>query len=199
MPAIITQIINPQSYEVIRDRIGDIILSELANQYTLTSDEDINATIFLERFIPFDHGDLPAVNIMLARGEYQSGSAAQQDGSYQFNIDCYAMAKTTATDGGDTLAAFRLQRIIGICRAILMDTKYKTLGYLPGFISAVKIVDLKISDPLNQGDASSIIMGRLTLNIKVNENFKFDTPNLIEGYDTSSKIGMTGKGYVFSG
>ena len=65
MASIISGIIPPQQFEIIRNKIGLILFEEIGNQFVLTADEKINAKIFVERFIPFDKTDFPCINVLL--------------------------------------------------------------------------------------------------------------------------------------
>ena len=53
--SLIDGIIQPRAYELIRDKIAEILLEEFANQFALTSDADLNLhKVYLERFVPLD-------------------------------------------------------------------------------------------------------------------------------------------------
>lgn len=201
-------LIASQAFERIRDRIGEILADEIANQAELDEEHgsDIEATVYIERSAAFGHTELPAVNVMLARGQYGGDggdNAITSDGTYNYNIDCYCLSKSKVIDGetnqGDQLASVKLHRLLGVVRAILRNARYKTLGFATPYIMQVKVGDIQLSDQLNINDTLNVMMGRLTLIVRVAENHELIEPSLIAGYDTQVKLGLTDKGYVFSG
>ena len=72
MASIIDGIIPAQQYETIRDKIGLILYEELVNQFTLTTDEDLNVKVFVERFVAFDKTDFPCLNVVFSGGNYDN-------------------------------------------------------------------------------------------------------------------------------
>lgn len=194
----ITQVINRQAYEYIRDRILEILVDELDNQAIISYDADLEVNVFLEIANPLDKTELSAIVISLASGKYDNKHQGSVDGLYQFHIDCFTNAKTTAADAGDTISTVRLHKILGVCRSILEDPIYKTLGFVPPFIMKTFVGEINIATP-NKEDASNTSMGRLLFNVVANETSKLIIPNLIEGYDTTVKIDNTGKGYFYQG
>lgn len=197
MSVINTQI-PTQSFELVRNRIAEILLDELSNQYDLSYDDGIDVTeVSVERFVPFDITELPAVNVMLSRGMLTSHSAIHSDGTYTFYIDIHHSGKTTDENRGDTLAMVKVQRLAGMCRAILEDTRYKTLGFTPPFIMNRHVEDINF-DVGNDQDMHNAVMARITFMVRVNENVPVITPTLLAGYETSVKLSTTDKGYIFS-
>lgn len=192
--------IPPRNYEVIRDQIGAILTDEIDNQFILSYDPDLEATVVtVERFVPFQIAEVPAVNVMLARGDYDNKTAIKSDGKYRYYIDCYASAESTADAGGDSLAMFKLQKIMGVCAAILDSPHYLTLGFARPFIENTHIESIEISQPNNTQDAASMVAGRIVFVVRVPESIETLVPNLIAGYDTGVRIALTDRGYVFSG
>lgn len=195
--SVIPGLISPQSFEIVRDRIGSILADELANQSALDGNNpDINARVWVERVVPFDHTDMPACNVIFSRGGLEGHTAVQTDGIYTYFIDFYAKAKSGAVTQGDSLAIFRLHRLIGLGRAILENPRYKTLGFVPPFVMHRRAAEIVISDP-GQQDAISTVMGRLVFNVKCPETTELIAPAIIAGYDTQVKLFQTEKGYVY--
>lgn len=196
--SVIPSIIPPQAFEIIRDRIGSILADELLNQSVLDANNpEIKATVWVERFVPFSHTEMPACNVMLSRGQLDGHSAIRTDGTYTYFIDFYTKAVTTAALQGDTVAIFRLHKLIGMARAILENPRYKTLGFVPPFIMFRRAGEITIADP-GQQDAISSVMGRLVFNVKVTENTELIAPAIIAGYNTSVKLHETDLGYFYS-
>jgi hypothetical protein len=190
--------ISPQAFEVVRDRIAEILADELHNQSVLAGDDEIDANVFVERFIPFDKTDMPAVNVMLARGTIDGQSAIQSDGTYLFNIDAYTKAPSSDVQMGDSIAIVRLHKLIGLCRAILENPRYKTLGFQPPFIMNRRAVEISIADPDSKAnDGMCSAMGRLVFSVKVPESCELIVPPLIAGYNTQVKLELTDKGHMY--
>jgi len=197
--AILNQKIPEQNFELVRDRIGFILADEIAAQALIAPlTPELDATVHLERFVPFDKTDMPCVNVVFASGNYDNQNTITSDGVYKYNIDVYAKSKTIGTDGGDKLASIKLHRLLGICRAILENPQYRTLGFALPSLQRVTVVDIVVEQPQNTQDGSSVIMGRLTFDVSVCESVQLQTGNNISGWETSVKMDETDTGYQFS-
>jgi len=199
----INSIIANQAFEVLRDRIYEILFDELDNQFRLSGDYDLDVLVLKESSGPFDIAHLPVCSVSLATGDWGNENQGSDDGTYQFNIDIHTAAKNGPAGPGDQAATLLLHRLLGICRAILRDPKYKTLGYATGpgitpFIMNTKCSNFNIAAPGNQ-DANNTMMGRLVFTVRANEVIAFIEPDLIAGYDTTVKISDSEQGYVYTG
>lgn len=194
----INSVIPSQNFEAVRNRIGEILADELANQYTLAGDDDLNVDVYIERSVPLAWNKMPAVNILLSRGPQDNQHQGAADGTYVFNIDCYASAKSTDDENGDALAATKVQKLVGVCRYILEHTAYRTLGFAPGFIGNKKVEEIQFQDPENTQDATSTAKGRIVFSVRVQETTTLLDADLIAGYDTVVKLGETEEGYRWS-
>jgi hypothetical protein len=199
--AVIPGEIGRQAYELVGDRIAEILADELPNQFSLsTASADIKsvlqAEVYTERVVPFDKEEVPCVNVQLASGDYAGQTVKQADGTYIFFIDCYASAKNKDNSEGDVFALVKLKKLIGVIRAIIQDTRYLTLGYARGFVMNRQITGIAIANN-SQQDAMHIVMGRLTLTVKVPETVELLEPTLAEGYQTTVKLYETEKGYLW--
>lgn len=196
--SVIQQEIPLQSFELVRDQIGAILADEIDAQHYMTQNPLFDLRVWVERFIPFDHKELPAVNVSLFGGSYEGQSVKQHDGVYKYLIECYTAAKTKDGEPGDALAMIRLHRLLGVCRSIIMDAKYLTLGFEKPFIMNRHFESLAIADPGRQ-DAVSVARGRLVLSVKVPETFDLKEVDTIYGYETRVRLHETDKGYVYIG
>lgn len=195
---VIDNVISNQNFELIRNRIGEILADELANQYTLTANETLNADVYVERSVPLAWNQMPAVNVLLSRGPQGNEHQGHADGTYTFNIDCYAAARQTNTQAGDTLAATKVQQLVGVCRYILAYTAYKTLGFTRGFIGSTSVDDIQFEDPKDTQDSTFTAKGRIIFTVRANEITAMPAAMLIAGYDTVVKLGETDEGYRWS-
>jgi hypothetical protein len=197
MNALINSQIQPRSFEVIRDQIGAILAVELKKQCELIGNlPDYKVTVWVERFIPFDHTDYPAVNVMLARGVFSGQTAIQADGTYTYNIDAHTKGKSNSAIKGDVLSMKRLQKIIGWCMAILNDPQYLCLGFHRPFIMSSRTGELIIADP-EAKDTEAVAMGRLSHNVKAPETYELSSPPMLAGNETIVKLVETEFGYKY--
>jgi hypothetical protein len=138
------------------------------------------------------------VNVVFASGSYGNQDSRNSTGSYKYMIDFYTSAKSTATDGGDKLATFKLHSLLGICRAILENPQYATLGIARPSLNRTTVADIAVEQPQNTQDGASVIMGRLTFDVSVCEGVQLIDANNIAGWETSVKMDETETGYQFS-
>jgi hypothetical protein len=194
----ITTVIPPQAFEVIRDRIGEILTDELNNQSILSYNPALDIIVTAERSNPYASTELPAINISLDNGQYGNKNQGSVDGSYVFNIDAYTNAKTSDAQGGDQKASIELQELLGKCRAILENSIYITLGFQNPFILRTICSAINIASS-GANDAKNTMMGRISFTVTANEKTPFKVPALIDGYETQIKLSLTEKGYLYQG
>jgi hypothetical protein len=187
-----------QAFELIRNRIAEILVDELPSQATLAGDAQLNARVFVERFVQFDLTEIPAVNVSINRTAYSEQTQRNTDGEHTFSVDVHTSAKSTSAVRGDSLAIFRLQKLLGVVRGILEDSRYKTLGFAPPFIESRKVTSIEYAQP-TEGDGTSTVVGRITFVVRAPDRSGVVTPELIAGYDTQVKLALTNKGYIFTG
>lgn len=194
--ALIDGIIPTQNFELVRSRIAEILAEEIRNQYVLTGNEDLNLTIWLERFVPLGAQELPAIIVSLSNGTLDGHTQIHTDGTYSFNVDVYYKAKTTDDADGDNLATVKLHKTLGICRAILENPKYKTLAFTPPFIMNRHCEGIAIANSSQQG-MDGVAMGRLVLSVKVGETVELIDADLIGALYTSVKLSTSEQGYYY--
>lgn len=196
--SVIVGVIPPRAFELVRDRICEILADEISNQANLASDADLEEVIvWKERFIPFNQSEMPAVNVSFASGVLSGQTQKNTDGTYTYFIDVFTKALGDDDERGDTKATLKLHKIIGVCQGILENSRYRTLGFTPPFISHRHCENISISDPGRQDTANSI-MGRISLIVKVPESMELVTPTLIGGNNTTVKLYSTDLGYFYS-
>jgi len=198
--SVIDSVIPPQAFEVIRDRIGRIIAEELDNQFQISYNPDFRVKNWIERFLQFDKTELPSVNVIFGEGTYDGQTTIQSDGTYKFHIDCYVNAKTNQGGPGDVRAMGKLHRLLGLCRAIIDDSRNKTLQFSvrPGFIMYRHVESIQIENPRQkEHDADSSVMGRLTVVVKAPEITSYSQPRNLASFITTVKLADTDRGYLW--
>lgn len=203
MPKILS-VLGPQAFELIRDRIAIILADEIEGQYLLTYDPDFGAMkVFVESANPNDKEDLPIINLSFAMGSYPLLKEYNGDilGSYIYNIDVYTNSPSDDEADGDNLSGIKLQKILGVCRAILDNPIYRNLNYAPGFIQRVSVQDINIradSKDMNN-DSLNTRMGRLTVSVEVQEKVSLLTGNILNEWTTTVSLNETADGYYYQG
>lgn len=195
MSALIDVLIPRQNYELVLDRIGEILAVEFENQAVLNNYDLDDVTVYKERTVPLQPSELAMVNVSLFSDDFVEDTQSQSQGMVRYLIEVFTNSSTTDDDRGDTLAALRLHRILGVIRSILMDPRYKTLGFLPPSIGHRKVERIFFMAAPNQ-DANTTRIGRLEFLVKVPEvPGSFVTPVALNESFTQVSLVNTDFGY----
>ena len=196
--SVISEAITERNFEIVRKRIGSILADELPNQATLNGETYLNATVWDERFVPFDYTETPSVNVSVVDNSLNSYTQYDEDQTVLFNIDIYMSAKTVGAERGDVRSMNRLQRLTGVVHAILMHNRYKTLGFTPNTIIMNRHVQkMDIGEPTKTNDATSITFARLTYAVRIADGSQTPTPVVLDGYETQVVLEETTSGYLW--
>jgi hypothetical protein len=194
----INEIIAPMNFEAIRDRISSIIKSELLNQSVLQNLPKLNANVFAERLVPINYTEMPAINVMLAKGNYDELVALSKDGNYQFNIDIYTCSETIGSTRADFLSVKDCQQLAGLVFKILSHWKYRRLDFAPPMIEHTEVNEIKFADPDQRNETMSVMMARLIFFVRCNETIApLTNATVIDGNLTGVKISTTNFGYQY--
>ena len=188
-----------RSYQVIRDRIGAILFTELSNQADLHYNPNLDAGVWVERSLPFNHTELPAVNISLVKGSFRDKTQVNIVGDYYFIIDCYTSAPSTPDINGDSEAIFRLHDLLGMCQSILEDSRFNTLGFLQPLISHLQFDEVIITDVSDRQkiDLYSVAYGRLIFIVSASDSNTPIDVTLLKDHITTAILSNTDKGYMY--
>lgn len=192
----ITTLIGRQAYELIRNRIGEILIDELAAQTTL-GNQYTSVDVTVEGLNVVNTTETSVVKISLADGEFSNEHAGASDGVYLFNIDCFCKAKSSAGVEGNYKAAEKTQALMGIIRYILKDPQYRTLGFTAGFIGGCTVQSIKIGEA-EQKDLFNVVGGRLVFKVKALETNGLLNATLMNNYHTSVILGTSAQGYTYN-
>jgi hypothetical protein len=201
---VITQPIPKQAFELVRSQVAAILAVEFQHQIDLnTASQTPDALIpdavafFEERFVAIDQESEPTINITFEQGTLAEQDATQTNGTYIYNIDCYTSANYTNSTRGDTNAMLQCNRMMGLCRAILEDTRYKTLGFAQPFVMYRHVTHMGMYQP-TQKDSTSSVMGRLRLEVKVPETAQDIPPMYLIDALTNVTIDTSNSGYQYT-
>jgi hypothetical protein len=191
-----------QGFEVVRDRIGEILADELYNQLLMSGNYLFDLRVWVERFVAIDKTEVPCINVVYSNTDYSGSPVINNNGANEYYIDCYARAVTTDDERADQAAMIKLQRLMGVCRYILTDPKYVTMGYAIGtgyspFIKRRYIKKMIIDEP-GQYDATSSVRGRIVFAVEFNETYSLITPPPLTDKSTILKLNETDKGYYYA-
>lgn len=193
----INSIIGRQAFEIIRDRLADIFIDEISNQFTLTQDAQLKVSVSTEKKVAFDKTELPRINFSFSDASFQGRNVGQSDGIYNFNCDIFISSPDTDDNTGDAISSIWCEKLLGIAHAIFSNSAYITLGFPNStFIHRVEAGPITIGD-ITQGDARNTIAGRVVLTVKATQPTSNQEPILADGYDTVIKISNT-EGFFWS-
>lgn len=193
-------IIPEQNLELIRNKIAEIIDTELANQVVLNPSAPKVKGVWLERFIAFDEGtELPAVNVCFSQSSYSNQTQIKTQEQCTFVIDVYTNA-TATRDGakilyGDKKAMLEMTRILGMIRTILSAPAYRTLGITTGIISHSMVERMYIGDKSTAVDALSGVVGRIIYTISALEKWELQPSVALQLSTITVKLAESEKGF----
>ncbi len=197
--AILKNIIPKQNFEYVRDRLANIAIEEIENQYSYTDDPDLVLNYGVEQRIPIDKNELPLLNIAVAQGNFENKNVGDANGVFSYNFDIFCDKSSTDALRGDTAAALHAEKIVGIISAIFSNAQYRTLGFVAGTggIVRVSVGSINIGD-INNTDARTTVMGRIVITVTFSQTTPLLDANLLEGYDTKVKMGTSETGYRYT-
>jgi hypothetical protein len=187
------------NFEVIRDQIAAILVTEVASQKALATAGGKNPAlwdfkVYTERSNPWESylNDIseqtPIVNVWYDNSSFDpsaSNVVERQATSAIFNIDCYGVANSSDNQAGghnpgDQEAAFTVQRTIRLVRNILMAAEYTYLG-LRGVVWQRWPQTVTMFQPQqDRGNVRPVIAARIGFKVKFNEFSPQISGNMLE-------------------
>lgn len=185
----ITELIDKQdSFEIIRDQIAAILVTEVANQMQLATDagkdpNDWKLRVYKERSNPWEQllneqvDKSPIVNVWFDNTNFDPGAGStveRQKTEGIFNIDCYGFGLSEDEPGGghkpgDREAALEVHKAIRLTRNILMAAQYTYLG-LRGLVWQRWPQSITVFQPQLDGRQMQQIVGaRVAFRVVFNE------------------------------
>lgn len=194
----ISGIIPPQGFELARDAIGSILSLEIASQYQMTGDSRYNATVWKERFIRFNADtECPAINVKLGDGKYSNKDQKLADGEYKYYIVGYVKSASGSNGQGDKDATLVLQRILGMCRAILENPIYNNLNLSRPFVRNTRVGSLMLGVTDETAGAENMVCGYLEFYATIPEYVTLIDPLPLLNSVTQVKLYETEEGYLW--
>jgi len=184
--------------EACRDAVAIILKDNLEYQYTHDYNPDADVQkVYLETTNPNDFTETSFIEVSLDNVPYSDKTyGGSVVGSAVINVDVYTRSVTTSGTRGDSASRLKCIRLLNLCRYILEDPQYKTLGFPPGAINGVSVESIGMADP-EKYDTQNVSMGRLVFNVKVTENNSLlNGVHLFESV-TEHRIGLTDEGFKY--
>lgn len=183
------------NFEIIRDQIAAILVTEIANQMSLApTPADYKLRVYTERSLPWEvylegvTDFSPIVNVWFDNINFdqsKSNIVERQAGVAAYNIDCYGYAEAsddgaTGFIAGDQGAALEAHRAIRLVRNILMAAE-NTYLQARGLVWQRWIRDIRIFQPqIPNVAAERVQAGRIALDVTFNEFSPQITPETLE-------------------
>lgn len=196
----ITQAIPAQAFELIRNRIGEILASEFTAQKVITPSW-VKPTVWVERYFAFNGDtDFPAVNVTFAGGSYVNETIQRSQAEYTYNINVFTSSPSTSTSNADKLSILQMQKIVGMIRAILMNPIYVRLGYAStaGVVISRRIDAVRMGDKKDIQDALSDVVGQISIVVNAIETTELAEGVLVEMVNSNVKLDESAEGFYFS-
>jgi hypothetical protein len=194
------------NFEIIRDQIAAILVTEVVSQKSLAVDAGKDPDLwdfktYTERSNPWeaylnDTAALtPIVNVWYDNSSFREATSnivERQNAEAIFNIDCYAVANSSDNvagghNPGDQEAAFAVQRVVRLVRNILMSAEYTYLG-LRGLVWQRWPQTVTVFQPQqDRGNVRPVIAARIGLKVSFNEFSPQFSGNMLELLSTTVK------------
>lgn len=183
-------------FEIIRDKIAEILLDELPNQATLLNNPDLNFTqIWKERTTNFNLNELPALNLSTSEVGYNDKFPGERYTTPVYFIDIYVSKIHEQNNNADQLSMDAGWRIARVIQGVLDHDEYKDLTIAP----FVRHAEVRVT---RAGEADSDGGGKVSI---IRVEYMVDTyssqgaldPEQILGSDTTVRLNDTEKGYFY--
>lgn len=189
----------------VRNKIGEILSIELANQLALINARLLTETneaiiadlelykasipkyVFVDRFLDVTENEIPYLNVTFIKNpqDYLITNSSI-NGEVKYIVESWQQSKTVGDIRGDQYSCFKLERLLSACSKILSSNQYKNLGLENPLIGYLNVVNVEVGEPKTDADNSkNQIYGRLTVVVKVHEEVLSGTGYLIEGNYTT--------------
>jgi hypothetical protein len=195
----ITTPIPYSNVELCRDKIAIILKQNLDLQYQYNYNPDAQVDkVLIEASNPNDFTELSLVEVGIDNVSYSDKNyTGAVTASAVINVDVSVKSATSAGTKGDSASRVKCTRLLNLCRYILEDPIYKTLGFEPnGFINGVSVDSIGMADP-EKYDTQNVSIGRLVFNVIVTENNSLISGVSLLEAETQVYIGETEEGFKY--
>jgi len=197
MASLITGAIPKQGFELCRDAIGAIILTELTNQKTIQgSDFPETINVLSESLTPFSSADDVAINVQLASGGYSQMTQIDAQGKTIYLVDIY----TSGTSSGDS--AFRRDKFLGMIGFIFRSAYYRRLGLQtinPQLIGGTYVESFTIGDTIStkKEDSAYTSFAQMQISVRIQEESQGWPGVALAQNNSGITLNLTDKGFQY--
>lgn len=195
--AVINHIVGTDLFQSIRDRIAVILLDELAGQFTLTDDSDLNLSeIWKERRRPFNLSELPAINLSIGGINYGDKKGKQRQPEVTYNIDIYNVKVFEDDSDADQTSMDTSWKVLRVIQYILDHPHYRDLQLSP-YIYHTEASRVNAGEAeMSEGGRCAVL--RLEVTVKTVSEFEPIAVTPLTLGATTVKIEQTDKGYYYA-
>lgn len=133
MASIITELIPDQPFQLIQNRIGEMLLEEITAQHEL-QELDSSFAFFIERISPYDVSEDVVITIACREQDNQEYTQQSSLGQNMYFIDIFCGGIENGNQSMSENVRLKLFKYVGIVKYILNSGKYPTLGLPRGLI-----------------------------------------------------------------
>lgn len=134
MANLITEIIPDQPFQIIQNRVGEILLEEITAQHALQSLES-SFELFVERIHPYDVSEDVVITLACREQDNQEYTQQSSQGQNLYFIDIFCGGIESENRSLSEDVRLKLFKYVGIVKYILNSGKYPTLGFPRGLIA----------------------------------------------------------------
>lgn len=199
MASILTETIGAQGFELVGNRIAEILVEEIANQIAVQGFEE-TVEGFLERIEPMDKSEDVMFSVAFREGDYEGQTQRDVQGNCMYFIDLFVSGYGQGETAPSIVSKNKLFRYLGLIRYILSSGKMPTLKFPPGLIGGKYIKKIILdTDYSNFGnhsnyDGAYIRFARIIYIVRVLENQSLWDGIPLEGNNTQITYENTTKG-----
>lgn len=200
----------PDTFELVRDRVYELLNDEQANQRALAVDAGLNPfdyalDVYKERANPVsfwredDANFVPIVNVLFNsandNGTGDGKKTFRFDGVFQIEIIAGAINDSVNNISADIIASANLDRAIKLVRNILSYSAYKKLGFISN-IGSKTISSIVKNAPSDANDGTIMIQSAtLKLDVSYYETSPQETPDILDLIEVDTKRAQDGSQY----
>lgn len=133
MDAIITELIQDQPFQIIQNRIAEILAVEITNQKALQG-LDSDFEVYVERIEPYASTEDVLITISSKQQENVEYTQSQSKTENLYFIDIFAGGIENGNQSLSENVRLKLFKYVGLVKYILNSGKYDTLGFPKGLI-----------------------------------------------------------------
>lgn len=194
MNVLITEIIGSQAFEIVIQRVRDILETEIRYQIKAQCLED-EVSVFQDRGTPPHQEEEVVISVSLDNSSFKKLNQRAVQSETKFNVDVYANGQANSVKSGYLVSTQKAYKYLGMCRYILSSTRYNLLAFPSGLVSNVNVDSLNMYEVGDNQDGSHIKMGRLQLSARLCEDQELWTGVLLGSHLTRINLEDTNIGH----